>query len=126
MNYAILGWCIGLRFSRAILLHAFRALPAILGSILALIALCAGLSFALAHLAHVDPMTAYLAMSPGGIDAVAIIAASAKLDMSFVMALQTARVLMVILIGPLLARLLSGRQPVASSAAAGDDEPEID
>jgi uncharacterized protein len=126
LNYAILGWCIGLRFSRAILLHAFRALPAILGSILALIALCAGLSFALARVAHIDPMTAYLAMSPGGIDAVAIIAASAKLDMSFVMALQTARVLMVILVGPFLARLLSGRQPVASSVLAGDDEPEID
>jgi membrane AbrB-like protein len=126
LNYAILGWCIGLRFSRAILLHAFKALPAILGSILALVALCGGLSLALARVAHVDPMTAYLAMSPGGIDAVAIIAASAKLDMSFVMALQTARVLVVILVGPALARFLSGHAPVVDVAVPGENDPAID
>lgn len=51
--------------------------------ILTLVALCGGLSLALARVAHIDPMTAYLAMSRGGIDAVAIIVASAKLDMSF-------------------------------------------
>jgi uncharacterized protein len=126
LNYAILGWCVGLRFSRSMLRHAFKALPAILGSIAALIALCGGLSLALARVAHVDPMTAYLAMSPGGIDAVAIIAASAKLDIPFVMALQTARVLVVILVGPALARLLSGHTPVADVAVPGENDPAID
>ncbi|MCI4678873.1 AbrB family transcriptional regulator [Rhodoblastus acidophilus] len=126
LNYAILGWCVGQRFSRAILLHAFKALPAILGSVVALIALCAGLSVILAAITHKDPLTAYLAMSPGGIDAVAIIAASAKLDLPFVMALQAARVLMVILIGPGVARFLSGAAPAASTMLAGDDDPAID
>jgi len=72
-----------------------------------LLALCGGLGVLLGRYAHVDAMTAYLAMSPGGLDAVAIIAASIHLDMPFVMALQTARILLVILIGPSLARLLA-------------------
>jgi membrane AbrB-like protein len=107
LGYAILGWSIGLRFSWAILLHALKSLPVIVGSTLLLLALCGGLGVLLGHYAHVDAMTAYLAMSPGGLDAVAIIAASAHLDMPFVMALQTARILLVILIGPSLARLLA-------------------
>ncbi len=119
LNYAVLGWSVGQRFSRALLLHVFKTLPATLASVAGLIALCAGLSAILAAMAHVDPMTAYLAMSPGGIDAVAIIAVSAKLDLPFVMALQTARVLMVILIGPAIARFLSG-------AATPPHDPAID
>jgi uncharacterized protein len=54
-------------------------------------------------------MTAYLAMSPGGADSVAIIAASSKVDVSFVMALQTARFVVVLLIGPSLARFIAER-----------------
>jgi membrane AbrB-like protein len=104
LSYAILGWSIGLRFSRDILLHAFKSLPVIFASTLLLLAICGGFGLVLGHYAHVDAMSAYLATSPGGLDAVAIIAASTKLDMPFVMALQTARILLVILIGPFLAR----------------------
>ena len=58
----------------------------------------------------VDPLTAYLATSPGGMDSVAIIAAASdSVDISFVMALQTARFLIVLLAGPPLARLLARR-----------------
>lgn len=39
------------------------------------------------------PLTAYLATSPGGADSVAIIAASAHVEISFVMAMQLARFL---------------------------------
>ncbi|MGP0104636.1 AbrB family transcriptional regulator [Rhodoblastus sp.] len=50
-------------------------------------------------------------------DAVAIIAVSAKLDLPFVMALQTARVLMVIFFGPALARFLSRASAPARNPA---------
>lgn len=109
--YAILGWSIGLRFTRDILGHALSALPAVLGAIMGLIALCAALSAGLSHFLGLDPLTAYFALSPGGIDAVAIVASGAKLDMSRVLAFQTARVLLVILVGPSFARALSGAQP---------------
>lgn len=105
--YAVVGWMIGLRFTRDIVLYALRMLPRIVASILALIALCGGLAWAL-HLAlGIDMLTAYLATSPGGADSIAIIAASSKVDLPFVMAMQTARFLLVLIIGPSLARMVA-------------------
>ena len=108
-SYAFLGWSIGLGFTREILVHASRALPQVLLSVFALIAVCAGLAALLVYAAGIDPLTAYLATSPGGMDAVAIIAASSNVDIAFVMALQAARFLIVLVAGPPLARLISQR-----------------
>ncbi len=106
-SYALVGWSIGLRFTRQIVLYAAKHLPQMIASIFALIAMCGGLAYVLHRVAGTDPLTAYLATSPGGADAVAIIAASSSVDMSFVMAMQVARLILVILIGPSLARLLA-------------------
>jgi membrane AbrB-like protein len=115
--YAFVGWSIGLRFTRETLRYSLRALVPILFSILALIAICAALSALLAYIAGVDALTAYLAMSPGGMDTVAIIAASSAghVDLAFVMALQTARLIVVIALGPRLATFVS-RRTLASQA----------
>jgi membrane AbrB-like protein len=107
LGYATIGWGIGMRFSPDVLRHAARAAPRAIGSILALIAICGGFGAALVALAGVDPLTAYLATSPGGADSVSIIAASTKVDMPFVLAMQVARFFLVVLIGPAQARLLS-------------------
>jgi membrane AbrB-like protein len=107
--YALLGWSIGLRFTRDIVLYALRMLPRILASILVLIALCGGLAWVLHRAAGTDMLTAYLATSPGGADSVAIIAASSQVDLPFVMAMQAARFLLVLLVGPALARVVARR-----------------
>jgi uncharacterized protein len=52
--YAIVGWSIGARFTRGILVHAARVLPRVLLSILALIAFCGLIGYGLAMIAHVD------------------------------------------------------------------------
>ena len=95
-------------------------MPIILVSIFTLIALCRGLAFALHEAAGTDPLlTAYLATSPGGADAVAIIAASSPVDLPFVMAMQVGRLLVALLVGPPLARLivrLVGSQATLSGA----------
>ncbi len=71
-------------------------------------AFCGGLAWLLSHELGVDPLTAYLATSPGGMDSVAIIAAASdSVDISFVMALQSARLLVVLAFGPSLARLVA-------------------
>ncbi len=57
----------------------------------------------------VDPLTAYLATSPGGSDSIAIIAASTDVDLSFVMAMQTVRMIAVLFIGPPLTKFISTR-----------------
>jgi membrane AbrB-like protein len=105
--YALVGWSIGLRFTREIVVYAARQLPRIIASIFTLIAMCGGLAYALHRVAGTDALTAYLATSPGGADSVAIIAASSKVDMSFVMAMQVSRLILVILIGPSLARVIA-------------------
>jgi hypothetical protein len=107
VSYTVIGWSIGLRFTRPILLHALRLLPRVLVSIAAMIALCGGIGAVLAALSGVSALTAYLATSPGGADAVTIIAASSDVDVPFVIALQTARFLIVLLVGPTLASLVA-------------------
>jgi membrane AbrB-like protein len=108
-SYAIVGWSTGLGFNRAILRHAAQALPAVLVSILVLIAVCGGLAVLLVVLAGVDPLTAYLATSPGGADSAAIIAVASNVDVAFVMAMQTTRLVLVLLIGPRIAGFVAGR-----------------
>ena len=110
VSYAAIGWSIGLRFTRPLLRAAARALPQVLGSILALVAICGGFALLLVRFADVDPLTAYLATSPGGADSIAIIAAgSTGVDLPFVIAMQTLRFLFVLATGPALARMISKR-----------------
>jgi hypothetical protein len=110
LSYTVIGWWIGLNFTRSILVHAARALPQIIASILVLIAFCAALGYVLSLALGIDPLTAYLATSPGGMDSVAIIAAASnRVDLSFIMALQMARFLIVLIVGPPLVRLLARR-----------------
>lgn len=119
LAYALVGWSIGFRFTREMVIYAGRQFPKILASIFTLIAMCGGLGFALHEAAGTDALTAYLATSPGGADAVAIIAASTPVDVPFVMAMQFGRLLIVILIGPSLARaiarLTAGAEPASNA-----------
>lgn len=109
-SYTVVGWTIGLKFTRPILRHALRSLPQIVMAIVALMLFCAAIGMVLVPTAGIDPMTAYLATSPGGMDSIAIIAAASKtVDISFIMALQMARFLIVLVLGPPLARFVAGR-----------------
>jgi membrane AbrB-like protein len=119
LSYALLGWAIGARFTRDILLYTARAFWKVLASILTLVALCGGLAYALHLATGIDPLTAYLATSPGGADSVAIIAASSKVDLPFVTAMQTTRFLVVLVTGPTLARFTTRWSRRAAPSATG-------
>lgn len=109
LSYAMIGWTIGLRFTREIVMHAARALPRVLLSVLTLVAVCCSFAFLLVKYAGIDPLTAYLATSPGGADTVAIIASSSQVDISFVMAMQTGRFILVLITGPAISRFVAKR-----------------
>lgn len=109
LSFATIGWNIGLGFTRALLIYALRALPQIVLSILALMAFGVMLAWSLVQLAGVDPLTAYLATSPGGMDSIAVIASSTNVDAGFVMALQVLRVFAVVATGPVVARFIVKR-----------------
>jgi len=103
-SYAFIGWNTGLRFTGEVLKAAAKALPQTLGATALLMAFCGLLAWMLVRVMHIDPLTAYLATTPGGVDAAAIIAASTKVDTPFVMTLQTVRVVLLLLVGPSVAR----------------------
>ncbi len=105
-TYACLGWYIGLRFTSHTVRHALRAIPQLLLATFLLIALCGIAAWMLTAWLGVDPLSAYLATSPGGLDSVVVIAVGSGCDVPFVMAQQTLRLFAVVLTGPLVARLL--------------------
>jgi membrane AbrB-like protein len=105
--YCVFGWRIGLRFTRKVLRHAARLLPQVLVCTLVLIGVCALLGAGLARFGGVDPLSAYLATSPGGADAVALIASTSKVDVHFVMTMQICRVVATLVLGRVMGRLVS-------------------
>jgi len=105
--YATIGLSIGLLWTRETLLTAVRILPTLLVSTTVLIALSAAAGMLLVLWAHVDPMTAYLATTPGGLDSVPVIALDAGTqNLPLVLTAQTIRVFVVVATGPLLAKLI--------------------
>lgn len=65
-----------------------------------------------------DPLTAYRATSPGGADSVAIIAThAAMVDVGLVMAMQLARFMLVLLLGPQVSRWVALRAVAAHGGA---------
>ncbi|AYD00371.1 AbrB family transcriptional regulator [Neorhizobium sp. NCHU2750] len=109
LSYALIGWSIGGRFTRQVVSYAARNFFRVLASVIGLIAISGVFAVILALATGVDPLTAYLATSPGGADSVAIIAASTNVDVPFVMAMQIGRFLFVVLTGPATARTVAKR-----------------
>lgn len=108
MSFATIGWTIGLKFQNDTLWRAARILPQIVLSILVLMAFCGGIAFVLVEAMGIDPLTAYLATTPGGMDTVAIVAiAAGNVDISFVMTMQALRFMFVLFAGPPIARLVA-------------------
>ncbi len=109
LAYALIGCSIGLQLRASELRDALPRLPAILMAIAALVGACALMAMPLVLLGHIDPLTALLATSPGGLDAIAIIASSSPVQVDVVMAFQFVRFGLVLLIGPAASRYVAAR-----------------
>ncbi len=107
--YAVIGWLAGVRFTRAALRTVMEALPLATALIGAVIVACAGLGVALSQLTGVTLLEGYLATTPGGVYAVLATAISAGGDVTFVVAVQVLRVVVMLLVAPSLARLVGRR-----------------
>jgi membrane AbrB-like protein len=106
--YALVGWRIGLGFTKESLRQSLRALPVLTVAVILMILGCGLFGSLMVRGAGLTPLTAYLASSPGGLDAVTVIAAGAEeVDLSIVAAMQACRLFLVILLAPLQARLLT-------------------
>ena len=117
--FATVGLYVGLSFNREALIHSLSALPKMLLAIAAMIVLCGLLSLAFCKLLPgTDPLTAYLALSPGGIDAAVIIAATTNVSLPLILASQFVRLLIVIAGAPVLAKWLARRHQRRSRPTA--------
>jgi membrane AbrB-like protein len=114
--FAAIGLMVGLRFTPDSVRAAGRALVPGLVAIAGMLVGCAVLALALAPLADVSTLDAYLATTPGGLYAVLDTAVGSGANTTFVLAVQVLRLFVMLLAAPVLARwLVRGR----TSTAAG-------
>lgn len=104
LGYAVIGWQAGVRFTRESVRAIGRALPAALGLIVLLNVACAGLGMLLARVTGISPLEGYLSTSPGGIYAVLATAVETGSNVTFIIAAQVVRVLLMLFAAPLMAR----------------------
>jgi hypothetical protein len=104
LAYAVIGWQAGVRFTRDSLRTVITVLPLASLLIVAIIAACAGLGLLLSAATGTTVLEGYLATTPGGVYAVLATAISAGGDVTFVVATQVLRVIVMLLVAPVLAR----------------------
>ena len=104
--FAAIGLQVGLRFTPALLRQAGRLLVPALLCIAGLLISCFGLALILRATADVSLLDAYLATTPGGLYAVLAAAFGTGADTTFVIAVQTLRLFVMVLLAPLVVRRL--------------------
>ncbi|HEX5089275.1 MAG TPA: AbrB family transcriptional regulator [Nocardioides sp.] len=109
LAFGLIGVQVGLRFTRASLASIARMLPTVLALTVGMVAATAAVGAMLAWWTPVDGLTAYLATTPGGLFAVLSTASDAGSDVTYVLAVQLCRLLVILALTPLLARWLSAR-----------------
>ena len=103
LAFALIGLQVGLRFTRESLREVAKLLPLAVCSILLLIAVSAGVGVVLAHAIGLSPLDGYLATTPGGLYAVLLTATMSGGDVTFVLAVQVVRLVLVLMLSPILA-----------------------
>lgn len=102
--YLLIGWQAGLAFTVDSLRAIARVLPAALALIVALGVATAGLGVVLARYTGLTPLEGYLATSPGGVYAVLATAVETGSNVTFIVAAQVVRILLMLFAAPLIAR----------------------
>jgi uncharacterized protein len=116
--FVVVGLEVGLKFTWASMRHIGRLMPYVLGAIVLVCASCAALAGVLTALLGMPFLQAYLATTPGGINAVLATANSARVSVPIVSAVQSIRLFAVCLVVPVLARRLGiVRRPAETEPA---------
>lgn len=108
--FIIIGLAVGLGFDPHVLRRVLRAAPAALAAIVGVIVACGGLAALLALTTRLSLLDAYLATTPGGINAVLVTAFASGANTSLVVGVQGLRLFVMVLAAPLLVRVLLNRR----------------
>lgn len=117
--FVLVGLDVGVRFTRETLVRVRRLLPSILVGMTAVCVGCAGLAWGFAKATGTPVMDAYLATTPGGINAVLATAVSGHADVAVVSTVQSLRLLLVVLVTPLITRRLAAMGPRTAGTVRG-------
>jgi len=102
--FIVIGLYIGLRFTSQTLRDVGRLLIPVAASIVALLVACFALAIILNATTSVSLEDAYLATTPGGLYAVLAVAFGAGANTTFIVAVQSLRVLVMVVLAPLAVR----------------------
>ena len=128
-GYMLIGWQAGLAFTRESLRSVGRLLPAAVALIVVIGVATAGLGILLSRVTGLTLLEGYLATSPGGVYAVLATAAETGSNVTFVIAAQVVRILLMLFAAPLLARAVVwasrrfGRRDQSPEITADSSEP---
>jgi uncharacterized protein len=107
--FALIGLEVGLRFTAETVRAMGRLLGPVLLAILALMAACFLFAVGLAATTSATLLDSYLATTPGGLYAVLAVAFGAGADTTFVVAVQTLRLLSLVILAPWAVRWVVAR-----------------
>ncbi|MEU6717434.1 AbrB family transcriptional regulator [Nonomuraea sp. NPDC046802] len=103
--FTMIGLDVGLRFSRQYMKSLRRLLPTALACTIAVSAACAALAWLLAAITRIPFGDAFLATTPGGINAVLATASSAHANLPLISSVQGLRLFEMAFLAPLLIRI---------------------
>ena len=112
--YLVMGIRIGGQFHASTVAAVRDLMLPVVGTTLLLLLGAVALAVLLTVEMHLDPASAYLAATPGGLDSVAVLSAELHVDTGVILAVQLVRLLCVLAFGPWLVkactRWMGGRQ----------------
>ncbi|GAQ51039.1 putative ammonia monooxygenase [Streptomyces acidiscabies] len=109
--FTAVGLDIGLRFTRPAVVRMRRLLPLALTLTLTICAVCAALAWLIAVTTRIPPTDAYLATTPGGINAVLATAVATRANVPLISGVQSLRLFAMVLIAPPLIRWVERYRP---------------
>jgi hypothetical protein len=115
--FTMIGLDVGLRFSRRTVWSLRRILPGALACILAISTACGALAWTLSAFTRIPFADAYLATTPGGINAVLATASSSHANLSLISSVQSLRLFEMAFLAPLLIRLTVRRSRSAGRSS---------
>lgn len=115
----VIGLQVGVKFTRASMVEVARLLPAALALIVSVLGACGLMGWLLSLATGVDPLTTYLATTPGGLFAALATARVGGAEPTYVFAVQLARLLAILALAPLLARTLRDLTPSGACPRRG-------
>jgi membrane AbrB-like protein len=116
LAFACVGLEIGLRFSRESLQHARRHIARLIGGTLTVIVACFLLAWPLAIFAHLSFTDAYMATTPGGINAILATAVAIHANVALISSVQSLRLFGVVALATPLIRWILVRTSDARPA----------